>query len=104
MRKLTNAEIELISGTGTSTVNLPMGSTLTATLMPNQSTTIVATYNGRPVYTWNSGQFLAKTAISTGVGGMAIAFTGGSLFLAGAIGMAAGWGADQLMDSVNLGL
>lgn len=103
MRKLTNAEIEQISGSGTTTVNLPMGTTVNASLMPNQSTTFTATYDGKTVFTWNSGQYLASTAISAGVGGMAIAFTGGSLFLAGAIGMAAGWGANQLMNSVNMG-
>lgn len=99
MRKLTDAEIQQISGSGSTTYRLPLGTTLTTALMPNGSTTITGQYNGQTVFSWNSGQYLAKTFISTGVGGMAVAFTGGSLLLAGGIGMAAGYGAGLLMNS-----
>lgn len=100
MRRLTDAEIDQINGSGSTTYNLPSGATITTTLMRNNSTTITAQVGGM-TFSANSGQQLAKTLIGVGVGAMVLPFVGPlGAFM---VGQAAGYGAGMLMNSVNLG-
>lgn len=98
MRNLTDNEIQIISGSGAATYNLPAGATVTTTLMPNNSTTIKVELGGHS-YSANSGQMLAKTLIGVGVGAMTLPFTGP--LGAFVIGRAASYGAGLLMDSTS---
>jgi hypothetical protein len=91
MRELTENEISQIAGFGSVSYQLPAGSSLTSTLMPNQSTTLSVQLASGQTYSWNSGTFLTCTVLGAGVGSAAFAFSGGNA----AIGSLAGFMASR---------
>lgn len=101
MRKLTDVEIQQINGSGSTTHNLPFGTTVTTTLMPNKSTTIAGQLGNGWRASVNSGQQFSRIFISAGVSAMVLPFVGpAGAFVAG---LAASFGAGKLMGGVNSG-